>query len=324
MSWIKDNPFVAALSGITVVATGALVYFGSHSSGNYQEHLDNYTADSAKVIEAEKLSIYPNPANSRGKSKALTDYRSDLTKLQGNFAPYRPEALKKLSAQDFTGNLKAADAKVREAFTASKTTLPDAFFLGFEAYKSGLAKEGATGILDYQLSATTDLFLALAKAAPSELKNVYRKELTEESGGTFDAKDGVYRPLSMEVTFTGTERSVREFLTAIEGSDTYYYTVRAIRINNAKDKGPSQADAKFETAKPAGGAADPFGGGGFVIPGETAPAPAGGAAAPKPAAAAAAPETGRILQQVLGLEEVSVFIRLDVLQFLPTKELPKP
>ena len=319
MSWIKDNPFVVALGGITVVATGALVFFGSHSSGKYQESLDEYTANAAKVVEAEKLSIYPNPANSRGKNKALTDYRSDLTKLQGSFAPYRPEALKKISTQDFTGNLKAADAKVREAFTASKTTLPNEFFLGFEPYKSGLAKEGATGILDYQLGAATDLFLALAKAAPTELKNVHRDALIEESGGTFDPKDDVYRPLSMEVTFVGTERSLREFVTALEASDSYYYSIRAVRINNSNPKGPGPADAKFEAAKPAGGAADPFGGGGFVIPGETAPA----AGAAKPATAAAG-DTGRILQQVLGSEEVSVFIRLDVLQFLPVKELPKP
>jgi len=316
MSWIKDNPFVAALSGITVVATGALVYFGTYTSGKYSEHLDQYKVDTDKVIEAEKLPIYPNPANSQGKSKALIDYRADLTKLQGDFAPFRPDALKKLSAQDFTGNLKTADSTVRQAFTASNTKLPEAFFLGFEKYKGGaLAKEGSTGILDYQLGAATELFLALAKAAPSELKNVYRKELAEESGETFDAKDAVYRPLSMEITFTGTERSVREFLTAIEGSESHYYTIRAIRIKNAKDKGPTPADAKFEAPK-AGGAADPFSG--FLDP---APAPDGGAAV-KPAAVP--PDTGKVLQQILGFEELSVFLRLDVVQFLPTKELPKP
>jgi hypothetical protein len=322
MSWIKDNPFVVALSGITVAATGALVFFGSHSAGNYQTHLDEYLADATKVAEAEKLSIYPNAENKRAKFKALSDYRSDLGKLESNFASYRPESLKKLSGQEFIGNLKAADTKTREAFKSSKVVVPDAFFLGFEAYKTGtLAKEGATGILDYQLGAASELFLALAKAAPTELKNVYRAPLVEETGGVFDPKDSIFRPLPMEVTFTGTERSVREFITALEGSDSYYYCIRTIRINNAKDKGPSPADAKFEAAKPTGGAAgsDPFGGGGFVIPGET-PAPA---AAAKPAAAAAA-DSGRILQQVLGTEELSVFIRLDVLQFLPTKDLPKP
>lgn len=332
MSWIKDNPFIATLGGITVVATGALVFVGSHASSTYQSHLDSYTENGGKVIDAGKLPLYPSQENSLGKRKALTDYRSSLLKLQESFSSYRPTELKKLSVQDFTNNLKASDVKVREAFTASKTTVPDVFFLGFETYKGGtLAKEGATGILDYQLGAATELFLALAKAAPSELKNVYRKELVEESGGTFTPGTGAFRPLSMEVTFTGTESSVRNFLSTLSASENYYYLIRTVRINNTRETGPSPTDAKFETPKPAGGAAgsDPFGGGGFVIPGETTPPPAtppaGGAATAKPAAAApAAADTGRILQQVLGLEEVSVFIRLDVCQFLPVKDLPKP
>lgn len=324
MSWIKENPFVATLGGITVVVAGALVFVGSHASTTYQTHLDSYLENGGAVTEAGKMTPYPNAANSRGKRKALADYRESLVKLQESFSAYRPAELKKLTGQDFTGNLKAADAKIRDAFKASKTTVPEAFFLGFETYKGGaLAKEGATGILDYQLGAATELFESLAKAAPTELKNVYRKELVEETGGTYTPDGRVYRALPMEITFTGTEASARNFLSSLASSATYYYNIRSIRINNSRDTGPSPADAKFETPKPAGGAAapnDPFGGGGFVIPGEATPAPSAEGAAPAPAAA----DTGRILQQVLGLEEVSVFIRLDVCQFLPVKELPKP
>jgi len=45
--------------------------------------------------------------------------------------------------------------------------------------------------------------------------------------------------------------------------------------------------------------------------------------APVAAAPAAAPvDTSRILSQVLGNEELQVFIRLDLLLFLAPKELP--
>lgn len=335
MSWIKDNPFVATLGGITAVVTGALVFVGSHASTTYQTHLDSYIENGSTVTEAAKGPLYPNADNSRGKRKALADYRESLLKLQESFSAYRPAELKKLSGQDFTGNLKAADAQVREALKTSKTTIPEAFFLGFEGYKGGaLAKEGATGILDYQLGAATELFLSLAKAAPTELKNVYRKELVEETGGTFTADGRFFRALPMEITFTGTESSVRNFLNSLAASETYYYSIRTIRINNARETGPSPADAKFEAPRPAGASSpnDPFGGGGFVIPGDPAPAPAapaapavdGAAPAPAAPAAPATVDSGRILQQVLGMEEVSVFIRLDVCQFLPVKELPKP
>jgi hypothetical protein len=49
------------------------------------------------------------------------------------------------------------------------------------------------------------------------------------------------------------------------------------------------------------------------------------APAPDPAAPPA-PEvdTSRILAQVLGNEELTVFVRFDIATFLPSKELPKP
>lgn len=320
MSWIKENPFVAVLGGITVVGAGALLFVGSHFSGKYQEAKDRYDTDAADVQKAEKLALYPNAANRDGKRKALNQYRSSLEKLQESFGPYRPADLPKVSPQDFTNQIKESDAKIRDAFKASGAKIPEGFFVGFENYRSALAPENATGILGYQLGAITELFLALGKAAPTELKNVYRPVLEEERGGVFEAKDVVSRPLPIEVTFRGNEKSVREFISALATSEKHYYVIHSIRVANDKLVGPGPADAKFpEVPKPA---ASPFEGGGFTLPGADSAAPAGEAAAPASEAPAAA-DNSRILQQVLGNEEVTVFLRLDVLQFLPTKELPK-
>lgn len=323
MSWIKENPFVAVLGGITVVGAGALLFVGSHFSGKYQEAKDLYDTDAADVQKAEKLSLYPNAANRDGKKKALDEYRGSLGKLQESFGSYRPAEIKNVSPQDFTNALKESDAKVREAFKASNTTFPENFFLGFENYRSSLAREGATGILGYQLGAVTELFLALGKAAPSELKNVHRPELEEERGGVFDGKDVVSRALPIEVTFRGSEKSVREFLSSLATSEGHYYVVHSIRIANDKLVAPGPADAKFPEAPKAGGAGNPFEGA-FVLPGADAAAPAGDAAAAGATAAPAAADTSLILQRVLGSEDVTVFVRVDILQFLPVKELPKP
>jgi hypothetical protein len=35
-------------------------------------------------------------------------------------------------------------------------------------------------------------------------------------------------------------------------------------------------------------------------------------------------DSSRILAQVLGSEELIVFVRIDLIMFLPSKELPKP
>ncbi|BCU75570.1 Amuc_1100 family pilus-like protein [Luteolibacter sp. LG18] len=318
MSWIKENPFVAVLGGVTVVGAGALLFLGTHFAGDYEKALTAYKDDSDVVAKAEKLNVYPTKTNAQAKSKAIEDYKSEIGKLQDAYRAFRPAEVKNIAPQEFTNNLKASSDKIRAAFTSANATLPESFFVGFENYKSSLAQEGATGILDYELGAFTNVFLALAKAGPKELKNVHRPLLAEESGGVFTDKEAIYRPMSLEVTFRGGEKAFREFGAALASSTDYYYVIRTVRVENDKLIGPVPGDAKFETAKAAGAggaSADPFAG--FSLGGETA-APAGGDKA-KPAAA----DSSKILQQVLGDEDVTVFVRLDVLRFLPAKDTSK-
>lgn len=330
MSWIKDNKFAAMLGGITLLVAIVLVYIGSSYRSKYAKALQDYQDAAGEVDEFESLPLYPSDANRDGKTKALNDYRTAITGLRNSFEKFRPTELKNIAPQDFTGNAKSAQEAVKSAFESAKTKLPDDFFLGFEDYASGsLAPGEATGILNFQLGAIKHLMLALAKAAPSQLQNLHRPKPPEEDGGKWvPGADAAYRAYPMEITFKGTEHAAREFLDALANSPDYFYAVRCIRIANDSNKAPNKADAKFE-APPVAKPADPFsGGGGFVLPGdEPAPGPTP-APAPKPAASAPAPapakaaDTGRILNQVLGDEEIEVFLRLDVLQFLPAKELP--
>ena len=128
------------------------------------------------------------------------------------------------------------------------------------------------------------------------------------------------RTFPLEITFVGPEKSAREFLSSITQPENQFVVIRSLRITNEKKDPPRTADAKFDKpAAPAkaGAAADAFAGG-FVLPGDDAAAPAAVPAEEAPKAA----DTGRILAQVLGNEQVQVFLRLDVLQFLPAKKLP--
>ena len=225
-----------------------------------------------------------------------------------------------------------------------------------------LAPEKATPILNYQLDAIKELMLALAKAAPFQLQNLCRPKSPEEEGGKWiPGTDDACRALPLEVTFKGTEKSAREFMDALANSPTHFYVVRTLRIANEKlGTPPKKTDSKFEVAPPAGGtgkgAVDPFGGAaGFVLPTEEPPPPPAAGTGPKPATpgtgpkpapagsgttpatpvapvppaapatpapAAKPPASGRILNQILGDEEIQVFLRIDVLQFQPVKELP--
>ncbi|MBK1881181.1 hypothetical protein JIN85_02075 [Luteolibacter pohnpeiensis] len=326
MSWIKENQFVAVLGGATLVGAIALVAVGMAGSSKYQKASEAYQASADQVATYERLPLYPSEANRNGKTKALADYREEVLSLQQKFDAFRPAMpLENISPQELTTRVISSNAGVKSAFTDNGATVPDAFFLGFESYNGTLPREASTGILNYELEAATEMTTALAESKPTALVNFLRVPLPEEEGGKWEADKGATsRPLSFEITFSGSEESLREFLTKLSKSEKFYTVLRTIRVVNENIEPPKSTDAKFETPKTAiGGAAgaaaaddDPFG---FSSPGDSA-APAAGGDSAAPATPAPSPE--RILSQVLGKENLDVFIRLDVLQFLPAKELP--
>jgi hypothetical protein len=324
MTWIKDNKFLAALIGGTLVAVVLLYLLGSKGSARYDLAKENFDAAAAEASTFESLPLYPRTENRDGKNKALDEYRQAATALQAAFEPYRPKDIVNVSPQDFTNRLKADNDEVRKALEDAGAVVPEPFFSGFESYKTTLARGNATGILGYQLGAIKELLLALAQTRPSALKNLHRPPLAEEQGGAYQPKSGeVARPLPLEISFTGPEKSLREFLSAVtKPGGKHYFVVRSLRVTNSKKEPPRAADAKFEAAATAAPTATPAAElfSGFVMPGEEAKPAEQPAATPAPAPAAG---TGaRILSQVLGNEEVQVFLRLDLMQFLPAQPLP--
>ena len=163
-----------------------------------------------------------------------------------------------------------------------------------------------------------------------------------------------------EIVFKGSEASVRDFINKLGEKKSYYCVIRSIRINNERETPPKISDAKFEKAPDAAAAAGPFGAFFDEAPAPPVPAPAPAPAvvppagvpapvvpapdgappvvAPQPEGAPVAVEppvpqkpiaagttdTTRILYQVLGHEELQVFIRFDVLLFLPKEAPAKP
>ncbi|MDB6076521.1 MAG: hypothetical protein JWO82_268, partial [Akkermansiaceae bacterium] len=141
------------------------------------------------------------------------------------------------------------------------------------------------------------------------------------TNAVFDGKDKTFRPLPIEITFTGSEASLRSFLSSLDDSKKYYYVIRTMKVANVTQKAPTATDANFtKAAEETSGVPASSGADGFVLPDDPSAAPA---ATPATPAAAVGSDTGKILQQVLGSEKIQVFLRIDILQFLAARELPK-
>lgn len=327
----QEQKFPIVLGSVTVVLTGVLVWWGIKSGSRYEEAEQAYTkaVSSIETVNNWKLpKVPPTEENRRGKEKAVSDFRKGVEEIQQSFDKFRAAELENIDPTAFSDRLLEATKRVTSKFDQVGTQLPSGFYLGFARYTDQLPKANQTGLLGYELAASEELFMKLAEAGPARLLNVYRRIMPEEADQETDLKGKAYRTHSFEVTFSGREGALREFLASLVNSDKHYYVVRTMRVKNERETAPNSGDAKFEQPQAAGGGdagASPFDGGGFVFPGEEGAEEASGEEeAPVVEEAPAEPvDTGEILKQVLGSEAVRVFMRIDVLQFLEAQELPK-
>jgi hypothetical protein len=341
----KEKRFISILAGISLVCIGGLYFFASKGSSRFDAAKEGFDSVDAKIEAMEGLPVYPTEKNLAQKESELKSYSANAAELAKKLQALRPASLENADPQAFTDLLvKTADASIKAYQTAGLSSegdnpsLPKGFFLGFEAYTSTAAQKDSTGIMAYQLGAISELHALLAAAKPSALLNFRREELPEEKNEAYKPTLGVpYRVMPIEVAFAGPESALRGFINGIQSSKQHYFVIRSMRVRNDKQEGPKASDAQFEAPATEGADADAPGGGifdsgtAFVLPGESAPAAAAEAAA-APAATAepektedAPADSSRILQQVLGQEDINAFFRIDIVLFdgAPATAAPK-
>jgi len=322
MSWIKENQFTAGLAAVTLLGVGGLYSWGSGSQDKTALALEAHRTAAAQIARYETGRLYPSEANRDLKRKAVNDYSDQATELRDLMVGFAPKPGPVIASNVFGTELQAATARVRTAFDASKTGLPAGFLLGFEPYSANIANEDATNLLAYQVGAMEWLFGKLADARPASLINVYRKPLPEEKGQAYAyAKGEVARDLAMEITFSGSANTLREFIGTLVDSKEYYFIPRILRVENEKQTGPIRSDAQFKTTSTST-AADAV-----LDPAAFDEKPAGELAL-DPVLGEDPPAAEPILKQVLGDELLKVFLRIDLRVFrdaasVPLPELPK-
>lgn len=337
--WIKENKFAAAMLGISLLALFGTYMFSGSKSAAYDASKGDFDTSVSKYNRLIGMKPFPNTDNLEDRKKEVTAYRGQVEGLQKALLAYRPEKFEQVDASGFSSRVKEVGDELKAIYKEKNIGFPAKWQLGFETYTGSPPKDGATAHLSYELDGFKWLYGALADAGPSELLNVYRARLAVEDGEVVAPKPTrrrgrqpktlpkPYQALPIELTFRGSESSLRKFLESLAGSKDYFYVIRSMRIQNTKPASPpKQSDANFEEVVPDEEEGD---GGEFIIPGED-----GGVEKdedgleevdlniPAPEVKDAAPSGEQKLSQVLGAEEVNVFLQLELILFEDGIELP--
>lgn len=337
MSWIQENKFVAGLAGVTGAVSGVLLFLGYSQGSAYDDKVMQYEEHKGRLSQLEKSHPYPSEDNLSARREGLDDYEKGIAEVRSLVAGYRPENLEKLSPEQFKDEQVKMSAALHAAFKEAGTDVPKECLFGFENYAAGSVRSDATALLKYELDALQWMFANLAKAKPAAINNVRRTVLSVETGQAAAPvtrqrggrkKSGkvagrAYQVMPVELSFTASEDTVRQFLIGMATSKEYYYSIRGVRFQNEKQTPPTFEDADFAAGGEAPVVEEDFGASSGPSFGEE------GAAAEEdtqPVVEAAPKESSgqRVLKQVLGSELVRVHVCFDIVLIAKNDSQAKP
>jgi len=332
MSWFQENKFAGTVLGVTAVVSGALVYLGFAARSEAGTAKEREIAAVKKIDTLQAAQTYPNEENERRLEENLMKFALEAKAFQEQFLSFRPDQMKTLSPDDFNGIVTAYFNKLQKYYSDRNVKTETNQHFGLGTYANLLAKENDTAHLNYQREALEWLFMQLADAGINELVNVHRdtkveaismkaEEANDTSksskskrkskiapGKTASEKVIVADTLPIEISFISNEESLQKFLTTVASSTEYFFTTKVIRVQNEETDPVSISARSFAPIVEISPEEEQ--GEGFGIEDEEDVSDFG--------------EDKTIIKQVLGSENIEVFVKLDLVLFKDASEVVLP
>lgn len=292
MNWFKDNPFLAGIVVVCLIASGVLGYLILESSTAYTASSDAYAAAVAKLHTLQNKVPFPSEANLKAVQAGLADYSAGIGSLRSQLAKMEVPLDEKITPQQFQDGLRTAVNDIREKADANNVKLPANFYFGFDQYQSQVPSDQAAPFLNRQFLVIQSLIVRLVDFKVASIESVNRTPLPQETvasaGGQRkpDSNEPVLSRFPFEITFTAEQAKFRVAFNSLLGSDQFLI-VRSVGIQNSSPQAPAKKEP--ETA---GGSTNPF-------------TPAAGTSGKDQAS----------LQVILGRETLKVTLRLEMLDF---------
>jgi hypothetical protein len=267
MDWIQENKFVSGLLAATILFTGGIFYHGYSEGDDFKANMAQYGQLRSRYDTLISAKPYPNLQNLKEREQVIQEYEAVIEEVRDAFYEYKPDKLPKPTPGEFSDARIKMQAELRKAFNKTETSLPEGCGFGFEKYAKIQAAPYATSKLNYQLGALQWLLEKLAENEPKAIINIRRELLDVEKGpppapstkknarrrnqAANPEDEIIFEVMPVELAFTASEASMRNFLKEMANSKGYLYALRSLRIRNEKQNAPSPKDAAFQDKKPA-------------------------------------------------------------------------
>ena len=266
MDWIQENKFVSGLLAATILFAGGIFYHGYSEGDDFKANMAQYGDLRSRYGILIAAKPYPNQQNLQAREQVIQEYEAVIEEVRDAFYEYKPDKLPKPTPGEFSDARIKMQAELRKAFNKTETSLPEGFGFGFEKYAKIQAAPYATSKLNYQLGAIQWLLEKLAENEPKAIINIRRELLDVEKGpppapstkknarrrnqAANPEDEIIFEVMPVELAFTASEASMRNFLKEMANSKGYLYALRSLRIRNEKQNAPSPKDAAFQDKKP--------------------------------------------------------------------------
>jgi hypothetical protein len=306
MDWIKQNKFLAGFLAFLAVVGGAFGFLTYTAKGKYDQAVDAYQSKAQELKTLQNQQPYPSEANVKKMLDAQKAHQAAIDSLQKELAKAQIP-LKPITPEKFQDNLRESVRRITALANDRGVVMPkeNKFYMGFDAYQSAPPKPEVTPLLERQLEAMEKAMTLLMESSITELKDIKRDPLPDESGKAGSppsapaktAKKDQKKPLvdrnEFQIEFVTPEGQLQKFVNSLVSSTEQFYVPKSIDVANQKDKGPSKVEADAGVGTP-----------------QTPPSVPGGPSATPGAPAPAAP-----MKYVLGDEKLNVGARIEIVNF---------
>lgn len=248
MNWLKENPALSTLIGVTVVLCAGIGYFLFSNFGSYTEAIASYEAAVRRLHQLQNQTPFPNDANLKAVTAEKDKFEAALSGLKEKLSTTQTAPDPSITPQQFQDELRATQKAFAEKAAQARVSLPEGFFLGFDSYEASPPSADAAPELERQLRFIATILNDLVgnNAENPGIRaitalNRPRLPIEDRAGPNEKPAPGTPEFFPFSVSITVEQGKFRIALNSLLDSPEFLM-IRALSIRNSSMEGPLVQD----------------------------------------------------------------------------------